>query len=81
MDLGFEKLKEMQHKSIDNTYWAQFLFILKFWLDDSSPKFQKTDLLIEKTLKVSFDLMENDTLKSVLDFGKFYMKEKLPFNW
>lgn len=81
MDIGIDKFKEMQKRSMDNAYWAQMLFILKFWLDDSSSKFEKTDLLIEKTLKVSFDLMENDTLKSVVDFGKFYMKEKIPFNW
>ena len=30
--------------------WIQFLFLLKFWMDDTSVGFEKTDVLIEKSV-------------------------------
>lgn len=56
--------------------WWQFLFILKFWKEDNSPSFEKTDLVIEKSVRAVFDLFETTPLESVLDFGKFIWKEK-----
>lgn len=57
--------------------WLQFLFLLKFWCDDSSPSFEKTDIAIEKSVQTIFDLFENTPLDSILDFGKFLYKENL----
>jgi hypothetical protein len=56
--------------------WVQFLFILKFWLDDTSKGFEKTDLIIEKSVKASFDLFDATPLESLFDLGKFVWKEK-----
>ncbi|MDR6966046.1 hypothetical protein J2X31_000039 [Flavobacterium arsenatis] len=56
--------------------WIQFLFILKFWLDDTSKGFEKTDILIEKSVNTSADLMDTKPLESLLDLGKFIWKEK-----
>jgi hypothetical protein len=50
---------------------------IKFWLDDSSAAFEKTDLYIEKSVNASFDLLNTIPLESVLDFGKFLVKEKM----
>jgi hypothetical protein len=55
--------------------WVQFLFLLKFWMDDSSAGFEKTDLAIEKSVTTIFDVFENTPLDSLLDFGKFLYKE------
>jgi len=30
--------------------WMQFLFILKFWIDNNSKGFEKTDIIIEKSV-------------------------------
>ncbi|MDY8137874.1 TetR family transcriptional regulator C-terminal domain-containing protein [Aquimarina sp. 2201CG5-10] len=60
--------------------WMQFLFILKFWVDDSSPSFEKTDVAIEKSVNTIFDLLDNTPLNNVLDFGKFLWKEKFMWN-
>jgi hypothetical protein len=60
--------------------WIQFLFTLKFWLDDNSPSFEKTDLFIEKSVKASFDLMQIAPMESLIDFGKFLFKEKMHHN-
>ena len=56
--------------------WAQLMFILKFWLDDTSANFQKTDAAIEKSITVAFDVFDNTQLDAIFDFGKFLWKEK-----
>lgn len=57
--------------------WVQTLFILKYWMDDSSANFEKTDVMIEKTVRVIFDVFETTPLESIVDFGKFLWKEKM----
>lgn len=56
--------------------WVEFLFILKFWLDDTSKGFEKTDVMIEKAVKATFDVLDTTPLDSLLDLGKFVWKEK-----
>lgn len=56
--------------------WIEFLFILKFWLDDTSKGFEKTDVMIEKAVKATFDVLDTTPLDSLLDLGKFVWKEK-----
>jgi hypothetical protein len=57
--------------------WIQFLFLLKFWMEDASAGFEKTDVVIEKSVTTIFDVFENTPLDSLLDFGKFLYKEKM----
>lgn len=57
--------------------WVQFLFILKFWLEDNSAKFESTDVVIEKSVHTVFDLFDNTPLERVIDLGKFLWKEKM----
>ncbi len=57
--------------------WVQFLFILKFWVDDNSAKFESTDIVIEKSVNTVFDLFDNTPLERVIDLGKFLWKEKM----
>lgn len=54
------------------------MFILNCWKNDNSPKFQKTDQAIEKSINLVFDLMGKSPLDSMLDFGKFMFTQK-PF--
>jgi len=56
--------------------WLQLLFLLKFWMEDSSPSFEKTDMAIEKSVQTVFELFDNTPLDSVIDFGKFLWNEK-----
>lgn len=55
--------------------WLQLLFLLKFWKEDTSAGFEKTDIAIEKSVKTIFDVFDNTPLVSILDFGKFLFKE------
>ena len=56
--------------------WVEFLFLMKFWLDDTSKGFEKTDIMIEKAVKATFDVLNTTPIDSLIDFGKFVWKEK-----
>ena len=56
--------------------WIQLLFLLGFWMEDSSAGFEKTDIAIEKSVRTVFDLFDTNTFDSVIDLGKFLWKEK-----
>lgn len=76
----YDKFISIQEKAIKETAWMQFLVILKFWMDDESPAFEKTDIFIEKSLKASFELINVTPIESLIDFGKFLYKEKMQHN-
>ncbi|WP_299100953.1 TetR family transcriptional regulator C-terminal domain-containing protein [uncultured Winogradskyella sp.] len=77
IDLKQEKLEKIQNKALKESAWIQLLVTLRFWMDDASSSFEKTDIFIEKSLKTSFDLIDTTPLKSIIDFGKFLYKEKM----
>ncbi|AXT20339.1 TetR/AcrR family transcriptional regulator [Flavobacteriaceae bacterium AU392] len=79
IELKQEKIQKIQEKSIQEGAWIQLLITLKFWLDDTSPSFEKTDIFIEKSINTTFDVINTQPLKSILDLGKFIIKEKVPF--
>jgi hypothetical protein len=56
--------------------WVEFLFLMKFWLDDTSKGFEKTDIMVEKAVKATFDVLDTTPIDSLIDFGKFVWKEK-----
>lgn len=62
---------------VSEAVWVQFLFLLKFWLDDESAGFEKTDIAIEKSVNTVFDVFDNTPLENVIDLGKFLWKEKI----
>ena len=77
IDLKQKNISQIQQKSIKETAWLQLLITLKFWLDDSSTGFEKTDIFIEKSVNTSFDVIDSTPLKSIIDLGKFLYKEKM----
>lgn len=79
-DLQIEKIEAYKEKGVAKISWAQFLFILKFWLEDESANFEKTDVLIEKSITTGFNIIENNPLKHIIDLGKFLIKEKTHFS-
>lgn len=60
----------------DEAMWIQLWFVFKYWLDDRSPRFEKTDAAIEKSVNLAFDLMGKSALDSFLDFAKFMYQSK-----
>lgn len=75
-----ERFQDIQEKALQETAWLQLLMTLKFWLDDTSAAFEKTDIYIEKSVKASFELINIAPLESLIDFGKFLFKEKIQHN-
>lgn len=77
MQIPEPRIEKIQQKGISELSWGQFVMTLKFWMDDKSPSFEKTDIFIEKSVHASFDLMDLTPLKNIIDFGKFLWKEKI----
>ncbi len=76
-DGGNDKLKRVSKPIFQEGAWVQFLFLLKFWMDDTSKGFEKTDVLIEKSVNTVVDLLDTKPLESLFDLGKFLWKEKM----
>lgn len=76
IDFKNDKINKIQDKTITEAYWVQLLMILKFWIDDESSNFEKTDVFIEKSIKAAFDIQQITPVKSVIDLAKFLWKEK-----
>ena len=75
IDFKNDKINTFQNKTIAESYWIQLLMVLKFWIDDESSNFEKTDVFIEKSIKASFDIQQITPVKSVIDLAKFLWKE------
>lgn len=71
------KLFQKNEMIFSEGVWVQFLFLLRFWMDDNSPQFESTDVAIEKSVNTVFDLFDNTPLERVVDFGKFLWKERM----
>jgi hypothetical protein len=80
MKIKNKQLEQIKDNVVQETYWIQLMLTLKFWIDDSSKSFEKTDIFIEKSINASFDLINISPLKSFVDFGKFLIKEKISMN-
>ena len=80
IDLKQEQLDKIQNRGLKESAWFQLLVTIKFWLDDTSPSFEKTDIFIEKSVRASFDFIDVSPLKSIVDFGKFLFKERIQMN-
>ena len=77
IDTKQEQIDKIQARALQESGWLQLLLVIKFWMDDTSVSFEKTDIFIEKSVNTSFDILNIAPLKSVIDFGKFIIKEKM----
>ncbi|MBD3582425.1 TetR family transcriptional regulator C-terminal domain-containing protein [Flavobacterium selenitireducens] len=70
----FRKVRDVTEPVLSEGAWVQFLFILKYWLDDNSRGFEKTDLIIEKSVNTVVSLLDTKPLENLIDLGKFLWK-------
>lgn len=80
-NIATEELKSLKLSKITKPVysegsWIQFLFILKFWLEDNSKGFEKTDIIIEKSVNTVVDLLDSKPLENIIDLGKFLWSER-----
>ncbi|MDG1729792.1 MAG: TetR family transcriptional regulator C-terminal domain-containing protein [Algibacter sp.] len=80
LDIKQEQIEKIQDNALKESAWLQLLLTMKFWIDDTSSSFEKTDIFIEKSVNTTFDVLDISSLKSVLDLGKFLFKEKFQMN-
>lgn len=81
--LGFEEIavlpntpfEKLPQKSREGVAWIQWMATLRFWMEDTSPSFEKTDIFIEKAVNASFDLLEMKPVQHLMDFAKFLWQE------
>ncbi len=72
-----KRLEKFKSESFQDAAWAQLLVVMRFWVNDESAGFEKTDIFIEKSMKATFDLVENTPIQSIIDLGKFLFKEAM----
>lgn len=71
--IASEEIKE--RLSLSNYYgqmmWELHLRLIRFWLQDDSPRFEKTDRAVEVYAKLPLEFMGHNILDSVLETAKF----------
>jgi hypothetical protein len=72
----YSQLNKIKEPTYAEGAWLQFLFLLKFWIEDTSKGFEKTDVLIEKSVTTVVGLFDTKQFENLFDLGKFLWKEK-----
>lgn len=77
---GISGKEVIERKYISDKYqhgfWLQLLFVLNYWVRDTSLDFENTDAAIEKAVNLSFKLIGESAFDSIIDFGKFILQRK-----
>lgn len=75
LSVGKERGEVATRPFIDKRYpklfWLHMGFVLMFWKNDNSADFERTDVAVEKSVTLAFDLLGKGAVDSALDFGKF----------
>ncbi|WP_407515684.1 TetR/AcrR family transcriptional regulator [Tamlana fucoidanivorans] len=80
IDIKQAQLERMQQRTLKESAWIQLLITMKFWKEDHSNAFEKTDIFIEKSVNTTFDILNVAPLESMMDLGKFLFKETFSMN-
>ena len=66
-DGNVDKPSYLQHppKIFSEAAWVN-TFLIKFWIEDSSADFEKTDQAIEKSVQTAFDVFDNTPLSALV---------------
>ena len=77
---GKESNEVKSRRFIDRKYpdifWAKTLWLLNFWIKDTSKGFENTDTAIEKVVNTAFDLIGTTVVDSVVDLAKFIYQNR-----
>ena len=79
LDKGELADRKFFSKRYKDALWVQFGIVLNFWINDNSTGFEKTDEAIERGINVTFDLFQRSTLDNLIDYGKFFARNKESF--
>lgn len=77
IETNSENIGKLKKKAVEEIFWGNFAATIKFWMEDTSASFEKTDIFIEKSVAASLELTEAQPFKKIMDFGKFIWKEQI----
>jgi hypothetical protein len=80
IDLIIDNIASFVDKGVAKVSYGQLLFTMKFWMNDTSPSFEKTDVLIEKSMHAGFEVLNTKPLNTFVSLGKFLWKERMSKN-
>ena len=66
--------KGLLNRGYINFLYGQLIFLIRYWASDQSPGYEKTDVLIEKTVTSFFDFNSSGKLTSSVDLWKFFVQ-------
>lgn len=78
INIPVAQIDKAKDKAISNISWVKLMLTIEYWLNDDSPAFEKTDVLIEKSVQTAFQILDTTTMSSVFDLGKFLVKDIFP---
>ncbi|MCU0439591.1 MAG: TetR family transcriptional regulator C-terminal domain-containing protein [Raineya sp.] len=70
-ETGEVKNRNVINNAYPKVLWGQTLYLLNFWIKDSSSNFEQTDAAVEKTVNLFFDMAGHSFIDSFVDFAKF----------
>ncbi|MDP9048907.1 MAG: TetR family transcriptional regulator C-terminal domain-containing protein [Bacteroidota bacterium] len=77
---GIESDELSDRKFFTNRYkdalWVQLLFVLNYWINDNSTRFEKTNEAIEKGINVTFDLFQRSPIDNLFEFTRFLTRKR-----
>lgn len=71
LETGEVQNRNILNQSYPEILWWQVMYLLNFWLKDTSQGFERTDAAVEKAVNLFFDLTGKTFLDSLVDFAKF----------
>lgn len=66
-------------KRYPHVFWVHMSVFLLYWKNDTSKAFESTDVFIEKSITLAFELIGKGALDTALDLIKFLYQSKMKF--
>lgn len=76
LEKGEIKDRKRLSEQYDKAFWFQVVFVVGYWINDSSKDFEQSDAAVEKAVNLSFQLLGESALDSAIDFAKFIWQSK-----
>jgi len=70
-DRGEVATRPFIDKRYPKLFWLHLGFVLTFWKKDNSADFEQTDVAVEKSVTLAFELLGKGAVDSAIDLGKF----------
>lgn len=76
LETGEAENRNFLNNAYPTLLWADVMYILRFWLKDTSKNFEQTDAAVEKVINLFFDIIGKTFLDTLFDFAKFAFQHR-----